>query len=142
MSEHFPPDDDPIIRSLRDQGVRPLHPGRGGIGGRGRGGLTRNQLFAIVAIALVVLIVLVPAISLRLSDWLWYDEIGFERVFLTKVIAQWTLGLLSGVIAFVVLYANARLALRGMDPLDQPPQAIGARGRRTVSPRQVVERLV
>ena len=142
MSDHFPPDDDPIIRSLRDQGVRPLHVGRARGGGGGRFGTTRNRAVAILAIALVVLLVLVPAIATRLSDWLWYDEIGFERVFLTKVIAQWTLGLIWGVIAFVVLYANARLALRGMDlPGAATPQTIGPRGRRTVSPRQVVERL-
>ena len=142
MSEHFPPDDDPIIRSLRDQGVRPLHPGRGARGGRMGGGPTRNRTLAIAAIAVVLVLIFIPAISLRLSDWLWYDEIGFERVFLTKVIAQWTLGLIAAIVAFAILYTNARLALRGVGLAEVPsPQPIGPRGRRTVSPRQVFERL-
>jgi hypothetical protein len=52
-----------------------------------------------------------PAIARRLTDWLWYAEIGFERVFLTKIVAQWLLGAIAAVIAFGVFYANVRLAL-------------------------------
>src|SRR5690242_988363 len=99
MSERFPPDDDPIIRSLRDQGVRPLHPGRGPLGGRSRttvGG--RNRGFVIAAFLVLLLLIFIPAIVQRLSDWLWFDEIGFEHVFLTKIVAQWTLGIIWGAI--------------------------------------------
>jgi uncharacterized membrane protein (UPF0182 family) len=55
-----------------------------------------------------------PSLTTRLADWLWFREIGLERVFLTKLAAQWTIGLLSGAIAFAVLYGNARYALRGL----------------------------
>ena len=64
-------------------------------------------------VAGVVILLVLPAIARRLSDWLWYAEIGFERVFLTKVVAQWLLGGIAAVIAFAVFYANVRLALRG-----------------------------
>ncbi|HMC56115.1 MAG TPA: UPF0182 family protein [Gemmatimonadaceae bacterium] len=64
--------------------------------------------------ALLVVFVLVPAVATRYTDWLWYRDVGFERVFLTMIAAQWTLGLVAGVLGFVALYVNARIALRGM----------------------------
>src|SRR6185503_940738 len=64
--------------------------------------------------ALLVAFVLVPAVATRYTDWLWYRDVGFERVFLTMIAAQWTLGLVAGVLGFVALYVNARIALRGV----------------------------
>ena len=105
------PDDDPFIRHLRDAGIRlPPRSRRSGTGG-----LTLPPRLVIgAAIALFLLVIVLPSITGRLTDWLWFTEIGFERVFLTKIIAQWTLGLMSGVIAFAVLYGNARYALCGL----------------------------
>ena len=74
-----------------------------------RGNRLARVLLILAAIAFVVL----PAILSRLADWLWYMDVGFERVFLTKIVAQWSLGLLAGLGGFVVLYVNARIALRG-----------------------------
>jgi uncharacterized membrane protein (UPF0182 family) len=62
----------------------------------------------------VVLLLVIPAIAARLGDWLWYREVGYERVFLTKIAAQWTLGLIAGLGGFLLLYINARIALRGI----------------------------
>src|SRR5678816_2280096 len=107
MPERMPPDDDPIIRSLRDAGIRPLHPAGGGPGTR----VPRSVLVLIAGV--FVLLLLVPFVAGRLADWLWYREIGFERVFFTKIIAQWSLGIVSAIIAFAFLYANARIAMRG-----------------------------
>jgi uncharacterized membrane protein (UPF0182 family) len=105
MPERMPPDDDPIIRGLRDAGIRPLRPPRG-VG-------FPVPRFAIVLIALVVILVgVVPFLAGRLADWLWYREIGFERVFLTKIVAQWALAVPTALVAFAVLYGNARIALR------------------------------
>src|SRR5215218_5527530 len=105
------PDDDPFIRSLRDAGVRPPSGPR-----RSRtGGPPRPPRLAIIAgIVLFLLVIVLPSITARLTDWLWFTEIGYERVFFTKIVAQWVIGLLSGVIAFAVLYGNARYALRGL----------------------------
>ena len=65
-------------------------------------------------IVFLVLFVLLPLVATRLTDWLWFRDIGFERVFLTKIVAQWAYGLIAGLGSFALLYANARLALRGV----------------------------
>jgi len=115
MSEHMPPEDDPIIRGLRNAGIRPLPP-------RGTGHRPTLPRSAMLVIGLVLLCVaFVPFLAGRLTDWLWYREIGFERVFLTKVIAQWALGLPTALIAFAVLYGNARFALGGGEQRRQAP---------------------
>ena len=108
MTQRMPPEDDPIIRSLRDAGIRPLPPI-----GRAPSGPRRGVIVAMLAV--VALLLLGPFIASRLADWLWYREVGFERVFFTKIIAQWLLGLPTAVIAFVVLYGSARAALRGIE---------------------------
>ena len=115
MSEHMPPEDDPIIRGLREAGIRPLRPA-----GTRHGSLVPRWGILLIAV-LLVLIAFVPFLTGRLADWLWYREIGFERVFLTKVIAQWVLGVPTVLLAFAVLYVNARVALGGEPRPARPP---------------------
>jgi hypothetical protein len=111
MGHQMPPDDDPIIRGLREAGIRPLRATPGG-GGGGRTGPSRaGRLLIAAVIFLVVMVMVVEPLVTRLADWLWFREIGFERVFLTKIAAQWTLGFLAAVFAFAVLYGTARIAL-------------------------------
>src|SRR5262245_31254543 len=112
MPEHMPPDDDPIIRILRDAGIRPLPPRRARPPASG----PRRAIVLIVFGLAILLLFFVPAIVRRLSDWLWYREIGFERVFFTKIVAQWSLGVIAAIAAFTILYGTARWALRGLDP--------------------------
>ncbi|HKH93598.1 MAG TPA: UPF0182 family protein [Gemmatimonadaceae bacterium] len=105
------PDDDPFIRSLQEAGIRPPRGPRGA----GTGRPPRSpRLGIIVAAILFGVLVLLPGLTTPLADWLWFTEIRFQRVFLTKITAQWTIGLLSGAVAFAVLYGNARYALRGL----------------------------
>src|SRR5690349_17746003 len=105
------PDDDPFIRHLRDAGIRP--PRRLRRSGTGRPPLPPRIVIG-VAIVLLVLVLVLPSITARLADWLWFREIGYQRVFFTKIVAQWSIALLSGAIAFAVLYGNARYALHGL----------------------------
>src|SRR5688572_33024987 len=89
----------PFERELR----LPLQSGGGG-----------RMAVRVAIIAVVLVFILVPAFASRIADWLWYRDIGFERVFLTKIIAQWALALAAGLGGFVLLYTNARVALRGV----------------------------
>ena len=113
MSERIPPEDDPIIRSIRDAGIRPLRP-------KGHGPNVPRTAIVLIGAALLLLF-FVPFAAGRLADWLWYREIGFERVFFTKIVAQWVLGVPTALIAFAVLYTNARVAMRGATPRVRAP---------------------
>ncbi|MBW8839302.1 MAG: UPF0182 family protein, partial [Gemmatimonadetes bacterium] len=111
----MPPEDDPIIRGLREAGIRPLRPIR-----TRRDSTAARSAILLIAIVLAFLVFL-PFLAGRLADWLWYREIGFERVFLTKVVAQWALGVPTALLAFGVLYANARVAMSGEPRPTRPP---------------------
>ncbi len=76
--------------------------------------VARRRLIAL-ALTLFVGVLVLPALAERLTDWMWFREIGFERVFVLRIVAWWALLLLTGVIAFVILYVNARIALRGIE---------------------------
>jgi uncharacterized membrane protein (UPF0182 family) len=76
---------------------------------RGPSRVVRNTVLAVVLFFLIG-----TPVAARLADWLWYKDVGYERVFLTKIIAQWVLGLAAGIGGFIILYANARIALRGV----------------------------
>ena len=92
----------------------------GGFGGtppriRGRrpaifGAHPRLVLWLLLAAGALLLVT--PTAALRLSDYFWYQEIGFERVFLLKIVAQWTLGLAAGLAGFLAIWLSARAALR------------------------------
>lgn len=62
---------------------------------------------------LMLLVFFAPLAARRATDLMWYQEIGYQRVFLLKVAAQWVLGLFAGIGTAVVLVISARFALRG-----------------------------
>ncbi|MEO7520304.1 MAG: UPF0182 family protein, partial [Gemmatimonas sp.] len=97
-----------IVRAWRDpDGSGTPRTAREGGGSAG----TRRALPFLILL-LLGLLFFAPAAAGRYTDWLWFREIGFERVFLLKVVAQWTLGLVAGIITFMLLYGNGRVALR------------------------------
>jgi uncharacterized membrane protein (UPF0182 family) len=104
VSESEEPRETPIIRAIP--------------GGRRRSpqppdARQRARLLIVIALVLLVFAVM-PFVASRLADWLWYIDLGFERVFLTKIAAQWTLGIVAGLVAFGIILANVRAALRGV----------------------------
>ncbi len=79
----------------------------------------------IIGGAIVLFFIAFPALVRLLTDWYWFQEVGFETVFLRTLGTQWALGLGATAFAFAVLYANLRLAQRSMEidpfvvPLDR-----------------------
>ena len=137
MADPIIPDEDPFVRSLREAGVRPPRGKRAG--GRRRSG-GRRLLVGLILLVVVGLLLL-PALAARLSDWLWFREIGFERVFLTKIAAQWAMGLAASVVGFLFLYGNARFALHGVDPDRESIHAyVGGLGALSNEMRAMLER--
>jgi hypothetical protein len=74
----------------------------------------RRILLGILATAFL-LVVGVPWLASFATDWLWFNEIRFESVFLTSLIARSLLFAIAGFVAFVFVYGNLRLARRGAD---------------------------
>lgn len=111
------------------EGPAGYHRGRRSIGAGHSAKRRRGRKWILVAVVLFALVLfgLVPVAARRAADWLWYRELGYERVFLMKVAAQWTLGLVASVIALLVLYLDVRAALRDL-PEEEVPAVDRARG--------------
>ena len=77
--------------------------------------LTPQRRATLLIGAVLMVLILVPATASRVTDWLWFREIGFERVFLLKLVAQLVLGATAALVAFGALYGSARIALRGIE---------------------------
>src|SRR5205807_7780353 len=67
----------------------------------------RRIVLGLLAAGFFVFFVM-PALAGFATDWLWYDEIRFESVFLTSLIARALLFVVTGVVAFAFLYGNIR----------------------------------
>ncbi len=70
----------------------------------------------IIVLAVLFLISAVPGAIHLYTDWLWFGEVGFERVFLTQW--AWRIGLfvLAFAVAFTFLFVNLRRPLVGVVP--------------------------
>jgi uncharacterized membrane protein (UPF0182 family) len=88
-------------------------------------------LLRLVILAGVVLVFVLPSWAVIYTDWLWFGELGFRQVFLTTLSARFTLGVLTFLIAFAVLYANIRLAQTALKRRDF--MIMGPEGARTIS---------
>ena len=64
---------------------------------------------------LVVFIALPGAIGLW-TDWLWFREIGYERVFLTERLWRIVIGVGAGALSAALMYATLHFAQRGVVP--------------------------
>ncbi|HEY4659792.1 MAG TPA: UPF0182 family protein, partial [Gemmatimonadaceae bacterium] len=76
-----------------------------------RGG-GRRIILAVLA-ALFVALFGLPVLTGFATDWLWFREIGFERVFFTSLLWRGLLFVVGGTLAFAVLHFNVRRALGG-----------------------------
>jgi uncharacterized protein len=68
--------------------------------------------------AVMLAVVLVPAAVTFYTDWLWFGETGFGRVFLRTLTAQSQLGATAMGLAFATLFVNVLIALRTLAPRD------------------------
>lgn len=76
----------------------------------------RSSLLAIVGLV-VLFIVLFPALVRFAANWYWYKEIGFETILLSEITTRALLMIVAALVAFTVLYLNARIAQRRARPL-------------------------
>src|SRR5258705_577547 len=76
-----------------------------------RPGLPRR--LRLVVLVLVVVFFL-PALERLVVERWWFQSLGYDRVFFTRLFARLLLFAGVGTTAFVILYANVRIALRGI----------------------------
>ncbi len=71
----------------------------------------------LVAAALVLAVVLGgPTLVRLITDWYWFDALGYDVVFRTALITRLGLGLGAGLLAVGFFYGNLKFAQRGMVP--------------------------
>ncbi|MBA2573102.1 MAG: UPF0182 family protein [Gemmatimonadetes bacterium] len=73
----------------------------------------RSAAFVLFGVILAVLFVL-PGMVRFFVDLLWFQEIGFERVFFTELRTKFLMFAGVGAFAFAFVYLNLRLAQRGL----------------------------
>src|SRR5256884_4361455 len=79
-----------------------------------RRGRRRVAVWLLVGLGLLIFFIS-PLVGL-LAEWPWFSALGYERVFATRLVASFTLGVLAGGVACAFLYANPRCAQRGIVP--------------------------
>lgn len=60
--------------------------------------------------ALFLLFFFLPISVVLLTDWFWFKQTGFESVFSTIILSKLVLGFGAGLIAFLILYLNLKIA--------------------------------
>src|SRR4051794_33625583 len=76
--------------------------------------MKRRFILLFVAVAVVVM-GFPTAVGLSV-DWLWFQSVGFEPVFVKSLVTRAALGLVVGLGTFAFLFANLRYAQRGVVP--------------------------
>ncbi|PYO97877.1 MAG: UPF0182 family protein [Gemmatimonadetes bacterium] len=76
----------------------------------------RRRLGLIVLVVLFALLLLLFNLVPLAAEWLWFQALGYERVFTTRLVAEAVLGVGVGGLVFAFLYINLRIAQRGLVP--------------------------
>src|SRR6266705_932374 len=76
----------------------------------------RRRLGLVVLVVLFALVLLLSNLVPLAAEWLWFQALGYERVFTTRLVAEAVLGVGAGGLVFAFLYGNLRLAQRGLVP--------------------------
>jgi uncharacterized membrane protein (UPF0182 family) len=78
--------------------------------------MSRRRLILALAILAFLTSVLFPTFTGLLTDWWWFQEIGYEVVFTRPLVTSLLLFLVVGGLTFGALYLNLRTAQRGLVP--------------------------
>src|SRR3989454_110118 len=86
----------------------------------------RRRLGLVVLVLLFAFFLLLSNLVPLAAEWLWFQALGYERVFTTRLVAEAVLGVAVGGAGFAFLYANLRIAQRGLVPNPLVVQVSGA----------------
>ena len=80
---------------------------------------------------LILLATGIPAIAEFYTDWLWFQEVGYEQVFLRSLTARSIVTVAAALAAFALLAANVVVAMRSLRP--RPFLIATAQGPQTIT---------
>src|SRR5437763_641718 len=70
----------------------------------------RRRLSLVVLVVLLALLLLFSNLVPLVAEWLWFQALGYERVFTTRLVAEALLGVGVGGLVFAFLYLSLRIA--------------------------------
>jgi uncharacterized membrane protein (UPF0182 family) len=73
-------------------------------------------ILILVAAIFFVALLSFPWLVRLVTDWYWFDALGFEPIFLKQLWTKMAVGLVVGLICFAFFFANLRVAQRGLVP--------------------------
>src|SRR6059036_4351402 len=76
----------------------------------------RRRVGLVVLVVLFAFVLLLFNLVPLAAEWLWFQALGYERVFTTRLVAEAVLGVGVGGLVFAFLYVNLRIAQRGLVP--------------------------
>src|SRR5436853_1088769 len=76
----------------------------------------RRRLGLVVLVVLFALLLVLFNLVPLAAEWLWFQALGYQRVFTTRLVAEAVLGVGVGGLVFAFLYVNLRIAQRGLVP--------------------------
>src|SRR2546428_12170407 len=76
----------------------------------------RRRLGLVVLVLLFALFLFLANLVPLAAEWLWFQALGYERVFMTQLVAEAVLGVAVGGLVFAFLHLNLQIAQRGLLP--------------------------
>ena len=89
------------------------------------------RLRAPILLFIVLLITGIPATAEFYTDWLWFQEVGYEQVFLRSLSVRALVTATTGALAFALLAGNLLLAMRALRP--RPFMVMTPQGPQTIT---------
>src|SRR3989475_13097313 len=89
----------------------------------------RRRLGLVVLVLLFALFLLLSNLVPLAAEWLWFQALGYGRVFTTRLVAEAVLGVAVGGAGFAVLFSHLRIGPRGLVPDPLVVQARRGAGR-------------
>ncbi|MBU2595584.1 UPF0182 family protein, partial [Patescibacteria group bacterium] len=88
--------------------------------------LSKRLIYYIISGVVLLAVLIIPSFFRLLTDWYWFQEIGFSNIFTTILRAKIFLGLAVGILSFIIIYGNLWLArkLVASKPLIIPMQGV------------------
>lgn len=77
----------------------------------------KRRIFQISFLVLLFLFIFGGMIARFYTDWLWFGEVGYTSVFWTKIINKLVLGVIGGLLFFIIVYTNLWIARRMAPPV-------------------------